>query len=341
MNSFLFEADYQLSPKLKLLASMRADDHKFADLHTSPRLAAIYTKSKSESYKVFAQQSVRLAQTSSLYISDQLGTDVEPEVLSTVEMKYTRTTDNNMQFDLSLFHNNLRVIAWDGSQDKVLGLLETGGFELEGKYENHNTVLGASHALTKQINFHMDTEQKNGNKRQGISVSDYSYTINYITLEDEGNDLNNWANQSTKFFVNYRLNDNWQVHANSIIYWGMQGAKDELRAIEKGYAKVDSDSLSAEELVEFEEQKAEAQREIDQLREHNAFEEDIRLNASLTYKFKSMGSDMALTLYLQNLTDVTANKRYAYSTGASKYYPHRMEFTEEPFASSIQFTAKF
>jgi len=341
MFSLLTEAEYQLLPQTKLIASFRVDKHEFADWYYSPRLSINYAIDDNATIKLTGQQSVRMMKTTNLFISDKTNSDIDPEILQSVEIIYTHLYGNNFIFNASSFYNNIETIAWDGSKSSNVGNSNTAGFELEIKYQSRQFIFGASHSLTKLLNFNMNKTLEDGNNRNGISYSDYLYNVNFITLTDEGNDLNNSPNQSTKIYTTYSINNNWSLHSNLRIYWGMPGAKDELNAYENAYAKVDESALSPADLIDFQQEKNDTLEEIDKLRKNDVYGIDTRLNASVRYRFETNKSDIEATLYFQNILNINDNKIYSYNTGSSKYYPNRARYTEEPFSVSLMLTTTF
>jgi outer membrane receptor protein involved in Fe transport len=341
--SFLSEASYEFDPMFKASVSLRADKHELSDWAYSPRLALISTIDAQNTLKFITQRSIRNENTPSMVIADQSGGTTKTEEVDSFELIYMRQHTQNLSFTINTFYNDIELMAFNGGTRTTdnIGNLQTAGFELEVKYETEEYTFGGSHSFTKQLDFTLDDDQKTGDNRNGISYADYLYSEDFITLDGEGNDLNNWANQATKFYVNYRPNKNWILHANAVIYWGMPGAQDELDSYKAAYDNVDVDALSAGDKADFLDDKAAALAEIDELEDNDAFEMDFRLNASVTYKFKAKESDMALTLYMQNLLGMSGNKNYHYNTGSKKNYPNRASYTEEPFAVGLMFTVKF
>lgn len=341
MLSFLLEANIVLSPSLKLLTSFRYDYHSIADGYISPRVVLVYNQNKSSALKLIAQRSVRLTRSSGQFVSDQLDTDIDPEVLTTHEIKYSKFISSHTVFDVNVFYNHLGVVSYTNERSINIGNSKTAGLELEYKYQRNALLLGMNHSYVKQLDFKMDEAYKTGSSTQGISPADYYYQQEYITLNSEGNDLNNWHNQATKLFANYNFNNRWTFHANAVVYWGMDGAQDELEMYRKAYASFDETSLAPEDQAEYLGQRDGALATISDLDEVDAYGADLRINASVRYRLFLNKSDASVILQLHNLLAFNDVKRYRYSTGSNNYYPNRANFLEESFAVSLQFAASF
>ncbi|MFT7560093.1 MAG: hypothetical protein ACI93R_002008 [Flavobacteriales bacterium] len=81
--------------------------------------------------------------------------------------------------------------------------------------------------------------------------------------------------------------------------------------------------------------------EISELRQDKAFVSDFRINVAINYSFIMNNMNGAGSLKIQSLYATNGAKRYDYSTGSSKTYPNRADFTEEPLAASLNLTLSF
>lgn len=342
LSSLYFESNLKLSSSTQLLKSLRLDKHSLADAELSPRLALVHDINQGNKLKLVAQRSVRLLRNSALFVADRLKEEASPEILKSAELTWASNPMPHLHLSTHLFFQELDVVAFSGLKSRTVGEVRSYGLEWEGTLKKDKWTLSASHGLTKQREFEVNADLKSaGSSRQGISVADYNYVRIYITLLSEGNDLNNWHNQSTKLAFTYRLGSHWSLHTNAVLRWGMQGAKDELRMFERAYDAVDVTALSAADQITFNQERTAALEAIETLREKNAFSLDGRVNLSIMRSFEMKAKEMGLSLNLHNLLRINKNKHYYYSTGSSGSFPNRANFIEEPFFMDLKFTTTF
>ena len=142
------------------------------------------------------------------------GGDSDPEKLDSVEFRYERQQNKNLDLAASLFvHYNLEVIDWSQSDlaNIPVGTQREYGIELEASYHTEKTKLLVSHSYTKLYDFHLDD----------TSVLTYTSTKAY----GYGDDLTNWSNHLTKLVFQQKLNDRWTFDASLRVYWGFPGMK--------------------------------------------------------------------------------------------------------------------
>ena len=342
MFSLLGELNIELTDDMSIVGSVRTDKHRWTDWMTSPRIALLYQLNDTESLKYIVQQSVRMHPTAVLYLASLSQGTKDPEKLTSCELIYTYQPCEHRTYSANLFYNDLEIVGWNGTAIDNVGELETLGLELEALYEDDRVKYGVSHAFVKQLDFDFNDALETGGNRNGISFADYYYTAPpYITLTDEGNDLNNWANNQTKVFWTSRVNSRWSLHMNTIFRWGYPGYEDEVDMYEAAYAAVDTSTLTPTELDEFNQNYTDFLNEAAALRDANAFGVDIRFNASATRHLRLFGSEAELTVYALNLINFTDNKLLSYSTGSKKSYPERIRFIEEPLSVGVQLSTKY
>lgn len=314
--AFLGELNFKLGPKTTTIWSARLDKHCYTDYMFSPRFAWIYELDKDEYLKFIAQRSVRMNTQEELFINHKINEDNNPEKLDTLELIYTGKLSEQLSFQASGFYNRNEAIAWDGSRSAPLGTLKTLGLELETKYQKEGFNFGLNHSFVKQQGWKLDED---GPTSSGISYSDYYADINgTVIVMSNGNDLNNWSNHATKLYTNIDLYDGkLTFHGNMQIFWGFEGNKDGLEALSD--AGGDAGPIAA-------------------IRDHDAYDTEIRANVSLTYHLNPSAD---VTVFVQNIPVLGDNKRYAYSSGYKKTYPDKSSWVEEPIVVGAQCRFRF
>lgn len=317
--AFLGEFNYKLTPKMTTIWSARVDKHSYTDHMFSPRFALIYELDTEEYLKFIAQRSVRMNTSEELYMNHVQTQSNEPEKLDTLELIYSRKFNDRINFQISGFYNRNEAIAWDWNQKRSapLGELKTLGLELETKYQTEGFNLGINHSFVKQ----QDWELAEGIDVSGISYSDYYRDVNgdgSVVILSKGNDLNNWSNHATKLYSNIDLYDGKiTLHGNAQIFWGFTGNQDGLDALSEAIG---------------------GSAAINSIRDHDAYETEIKANVSLTYHINP-SSD--LTFFVQNIPLLGDNKRYSYSSGYKKSYPDKSSWVEEPTVFGLQYHVRF
>lgn len=318
-HAFLGELNVKLGPKTTTIWSARLDKHRYTDYMFSPRFAWIYELSDHEYLKFIAQRSVRMNTQEELYMNHQLNQDNEPEKLDTLELIYSGKFGEHLSFQASGFYNRNEVIAWDWAQSRSapLGELKTLGLELETKYQKDGFNVGANHSFVKQQSWELAEEID----VSGISYSDYYRDVNgdgSVVIMSNGNDLNNWSNHATKLYTNIDFYEGkLTFHGNMQVFWGFEGNKDGLEALSD--AGGDAGPIAA-------------------IRDHDAYDTEIRANLSLTYHVNPSAD---VTFFVQNIPVLGDNKRYSYSSGYKKTYPDKSSWIEEPTVFGLRCHFRF
>lgn len=326
--SFFVEANLAIVAGHKLLLSGRADQSTYQDWLYSPRAAWIWTLTERHVLKLIAQRASRMNTASQMYANDWHDLHNRPEELDSLELRYSAQSSPALGFDLSLFHNDSGVIAFQGADNsnRQVGDLELNGMEAEVHYAGARGRAGMSFSWVEL----QDWKLAPGVLSSGVSYSDYNLQIGGAaggTQVGTGSDLNNWPNQSLKVFGNYQVGERLTLHVDARWYSEMRGAKDGLEGLGNALAGTPSAT------PDFHAAMGRVARE-------DAYDSDIRFNALLDFAV-SPGS--SLQLYGQNLFGGDGNKRYAYdeSTKNGRAAPTRVRFVEESQSWGIRFIHRF
>ena len=316
-HAFLGELNYKFGEKITTIWSARLDKHCYTDYMFSPRFAWIYKMDKDQYLKFIAQRSVRMNTQEELYMNHKLGEDNIPEKLDTLELIYSGKINERLSFQASGFMNRNEVIAWDWAlaRSAPLGTLKTYGLELETKYQKEGFNLGLNHSFVKQRDWNLADDVA----VSGISYSDYYRDAGGgVIITSNGNELNNWSSHATKLYTNIDfLEGKLTFHGNMQAFWGFEGNKDGMDAL----ADAGGDAGP-----------------IEAVRDHDAYDTEIRANVSLTYHINPSAD---LTFFVQNIPVLGDNKRYSYSSGYKKTYPDKSSWVEEPTVFGFRYHFKF
>ena len=179
---------------------------------------------------------------------------------------------------------------------------------------------------TKQINWKL----KEGVEWSGISYADYNLEALYrwdptgLYLTGTGQNLNNWANHTTKLIFRYRFSDDIQFHTNTQIFWAYKGGLDGLKMIENSY----SNTIY----------QAESEQLMQNVRDKNVYKTNMSLSASLSLKINEYST---FQIYIINLLNKGNNKRYNWDQGNQHMVPASAVFIEEPRTFGFRLTAEF
>ncbi|MGA2071556.1 MAG: TonB-dependent receptor [Sedimentisphaerales bacterium] len=217
MYSFLGEWQWTINEKWTTFLGGRIDDHTYTDPMYSPRAAVIYTPTDKDALKLMWSRSVRAnfeAEMKRQSMMDaNFSNNSSPEKLDSVELRYERQHNKNLDLAASVFFYQLKAISWNQStmQSAPVGTQKQYGVELEASYHNEKTRVTISHAYTKLLDFTLEPGQ-----------------TSYITAKPYGfgNDLTNWSNNITKLTADHKLDEKWSVNSSLRIYWGFPGMKD-------------------------------------------------------------------------------------------------------------------
>lgn len=218
MYSLVGEHQWTINDKWTTFAGARLDRHTFTSWMFSPRLAVVHTPNDKDTFKLMWARSVRSnfdQDMKATALSD--GGDSEAEKLDSIEFRYERQHNENLDLAASVFvHYALQLVDWQqigtfGTTTNI-GTQRDYGFELEAAYHTEKTRLILSHSYTKLY---------------GFFLADPT-TVTFVTAEPYGfgNDLTNWSNHSTKLAFQQKLNDKWTFDASLRIYWKFPGMND-------------------------------------------------------------------------------------------------------------------
>jgi outer membrane receptor for ferrienterochelin and colicins len=215
MYSLLGEWQWKWNDQFTTFAGGRIDKHTYTESMYSPRAVAVYTPTLKDAYKLMWSRSVRANVEEEMKAQDmEDGSKSDPEVLDSVEFRYERQQNKNLDLATSIFvHYNLEVISWSESEHKstTTGTQREYGIEFEASYHTDKTRLMLSHSFTKLYNFNLEPDQET-----------------YVTAYPHGygKDLANWSNHTTKMTAQYKFDDQWTFNASFRIYWGFPGMED-------------------------------------------------------------------------------------------------------------------
>ncbi|MGD2093632.1 MAG: TonB-dependent receptor [Phycisphaerales bacterium] len=212
------EHQWTISERWTSFLGARIDDHTFTNEMFSPRASLVYTPGPKSTYKLMWSRSVRA--NSEEQMKNMGDPDSNPEKLDSVELRYERKHNDNLDLAASIFkHYELELIGHSnlvGGQ-AVVGTSKEWGVELEAMYHTERTRLGISHGYTKLSDFELArAEMFSTDPLIQFSAHPYGY----------GDDLQRWANHITKITGQRKLNDKWTLDGSLRVYWGFPGLKD-------------------------------------------------------------------------------------------------------------------
>jgi len=350
LHSLLLEVSYDYSKYLKLMHSARLDFSNISSPMYSPRISLSSEINEKNIIILTAQRSLRMMPLRAQYLYhkySQLDTTAnksEHESLNSIELGYLFTPTKNALLNIHTFYNEIYAVGYTGNDLQFLGELQLWGIDFEASFNWENSTLIVNHSCLNLINMDMNEDLKTGTNRNNISFSDYYYYTDGaipILLTSYGNGLNNISKNSTKLIFTYKcLHNKLILHANSRIFWDYDGSHDELHMYSEAYNKFDISILTPAELILFNKQKADFEREKKLLEENGAYKPDFKFNMSVSYNWEiNERTNIFATIYSDNL--IGSRKRYYVSTGSAKYYPERLRFIEEPRTIGFKFQVNF
>jgi iron complex outermembrane receptor protein len=213
--SILGEWQWNISDKWTTFLGGRVDDHTYTNRMYSPRAAIVHSPTAIDTFKLMWSRSVRANVEEEMKAQARAGLgNSDPEKLDTVEFRYERQQNKNLDLAASVFmHYNFKLISWDETtkQSAAVGMQKDWGAELEASYHTDKTRLTISHGYTKLISFDLEP-----GRTTYATAAPYGY----------GNDLSNWSSHITKLTAQHKLDDKWTLDASMRIYWGFPGIKD-------------------------------------------------------------------------------------------------------------------
>ena len=215
MYSLLGEWQWNINDKWTTFLGGRVDDHTYTKPMLSPRAAIVYSPTEKDTLKLMWSRSVRANVEEEMKLQAMDGNGLStPEQLDTLEFRYERQQNKNIDFAASIFmHYNFKLVSWDETthQSTTVGTQKDWGAELEASYHTEKTRLTLSHGYTKLLEFNLAPD-----RTTYATAAPYGF----------GNDLANWSNHITKLTAQQKLDDKWTFNASFRIYWGFPGMKD-------------------------------------------------------------------------------------------------------------------
>tara|TARA_B110000037_G_scaffold163942_1_gene185306 strand:- start:2644 stop:3057 length:414 start_codon:yes stop_codon:yes gene_type:complete len=130
------------------------------------------------------------------------------------------------------------------------------------------------------------------------------------------------------------------THISARMNWDHEGSYDEMEMFQRAYDNFNTSTLDADALALFENQRSEFERERALLDAEDAYQQDLSVNASLSYSWETKhDSKIVATLYAANILGDL--KRYYVSTGSSREYPQRLQYLEEPTSIGLRISVKY
>lgn len=306
--SLMAELEYRLWSETTVFLSGRSDKNEFADSMFSPRLALISHLNENNTLKASWQRLLRMNTMEELYTQYLDNIDNEPEKNTTLEFSYTQIHSNRLHSILTIHKTKSEIISWDGTEAVLLGEQKVTGLEIELAYQSNQFTLGFNHSYLKLNEWDFIAKEASGSKSQKISVSDFLFKRDYLTLSSTGDSLNFWSNNTSKLWTEIRLSPRLILHMNAIIMWEYEYGDDLFDMYDKAYAAVDVSSLSAAQLTKYNTNLQHLSNYKQAVADQDAYERNILFNASLIWDLPYL-AETKVRLYGQNLINFTDNKR--------------------------------
>ncbi len=345
----LSEVSYDLSSSAQLLYAHRLDFPEISDTMFAPRLAYIVDLPDESTFRVSAQRSLRMMPLRAQYLLDKYEGSAssdghDHETLDSLEFAYTKVFNDSFLLDVNAFYNESDTVGFTGSDLQFLGDLELFGVEMQAQFQWGNSEITFNHSYLDMLDMTMNPDLKTGRNRNNISFADYHYEAPGavpLLLEGYGNSLNNWSTNSSRLIYTSRfLDDRLVARVSARVNWDYEGAYDEMKMYQRAYDNYDTSVLDDETLAAFETQRAAFQRERTLLDAEDAYQTDIKINASMSYQWETEGdSTIVATLFAENVFG--SEKRYYVSTGSSRNYPVRLGYLEEPRRIGLRVSVKY
>ena len=287
-HSLLVEDRWDISPRWGLYTGLRVDKNDYTDFMGSPRVAAIFSATPKDTFKLIASQAVKANFAEELR-SDNLNLDAngQTERLRSVEGVYSRVLNPNWTASLNTFFNNYKVIGYD-TRSTVVGVEDTVGVEVETEYRTDSFSVGLSHGYTTLLDF------SDPSPNQAITARPYGY----------GSDLNHWSAHITKVQWSYRPIDRLRLTGSLRVFWNFPGSQDYLNYANAGYYGTPSNGA----LDNF----------VTDPTSYNPYNHiQLRLNLGVTYEVSKQLKVAVHGYNLLGLVDGSYNNRlYVFSTAA-------------------------
>lgn len=318
MGSLFGEWEFRPDPRSEIRVSGRADKNKYAPMFFSPRLAWLSRLDDRRTLRFSLQRSVRMNTLLESYCTDYQGLENKPETLEAFEAIYGFQPRKDLLIEVPFYRYNLNAIGWNAAIAKTvpLGQLRFFGFEPGITYQGDKVKAGISHSFVRQLSWSKDAVT------QGISYADVSFTAGGLTFNGEGNNINNFPEQSTKLHATVKdLFNGITAHADMQIFWNYQGKRDGVEVYRQGNAgDAAMEALAAT------------------LHDKDFGGRNMKLNLSLSKSFKGPKNEYSVTLYGMNLLGM---KRYIYDAARPFRYPFDFSWIKEPVAFGMRIESKF
>lgn len=215
MASLLVDYQWHLNADWTLFAGNRSDKHTYTKWMHSPRLAAVFTPTATDQYKVMLNRSVRRADDDNLreyYLITGMK-DGRTETINALELNWERQWAGVHRSLASVFYNDYDLVGWDSNAQQInrIGNVKTLGLELEGHLTFQTHALSVLYSYVAEQDFTLAQPDV----QQFISASVYGF----------GSDLANWANHSLKLVYRVSFNTRWDGFSSLRSYWGLEGSE--------------------------------------------------------------------------------------------------------------------
>jgi outer membrane receptor protein involved in Fe transport len=331
--SGLGEVNFQPHRLFQLLLSGRVDKNTRSQTLISPRAALVTQITENNVLKLIAQRAQRMNTAEQLLYQQVVKNNTaEPEVITGYEASFTTLPKQNLSFTVNGFYNDLQVIGFNTglAASQRVGELKLAGAEIEAAYSSKRFRIGANHSYVKQLSWKLGTNPDGTPVTQsGISYADFNQKTSddaSIVIQGYGNDLANWANQSTKLFIHARFSTWLLLHVDTHIFWGEQGQKDALSALQ---------TAADAAMMGMDPRKDAIDASVKAARDAGAYDIDWRLNASAHFLLSPQTS---VGVFGQNLLSNAGAKRYGYDAGLVRAAPIRTIFVREPLMVGANLT---
>ncbi|MGL1886440.1 MAG: TonB-dependent receptor plug domain-containing protein [Reichenbachiella sp.] len=334
--SLIGEVNWSIANPLSLLLSGRLDFNTETDPLFSPRLALVWSINERNVLKGIVQRALRMNTMEQLIQSKYDASDNIPEVMNSIEMIFITQPSKQVHLGVSGYYNQQEIIDWERLfgqnlyQTHVIGDLKVMGVEIELTTRLKKFEIGINHAFIHML----DWQMKEGVERTSISYGHYGYrsgqTNEVFSLGNYGDNLNNWADNTSKLFVNWQWKQ-FRWHTDMQIFWNYQGKKDGIEMV-KNQAHI-FEELNEESGNPFYTY-TEIQPALERIEEESAMNTNVFLATSISYVFNDR---MTLSFYGRNLLK---GKRYNFDLGHKSLVP-RVQFIEEPTMFGVEFNLQF
>lgn len=316
------EVKYAIISKLSILVSGRADKDTYSKLLLSPRVALISDLNKRNSVRLIYQQSNRMNTAEQLYVQRVKGKQTTPERINSLELIYSSVVTNKLFVEASVFYNELQVLGWSSSDTNTInvGNMAVAGGELVVSYKTEKFNIGINHSLTHLADWKISGQTT----ASGISYGSYNQSVTYkddlgatktVVLTGYGKNINNWSNNSSKIFTDFKITEKLNAHVDAQFYYGFKGNEDGLNMLAQTF----------DTLTNATKHKAELNNLITEIKNKKVYQFQTRINISIGY---NISSQVRLLVFAQNIA--INNKRYSYDAGITSASPHRVAYVLEP-----------